>query len=279
MSTFVNEIHQSVADAENLEYIPDSPVSVADVFLSLFQHPLQIITRWNWKSALVGALVRASFYFTVYKASRESWIVTLTAVLVEMSFRFITSGISGSLVQSFRRAEPAWLATTIVTISLPIFSHSVEYLTHYAQEHFFSDVFAPSANNARQKAFAVSVLISVLSAMFNLFIMQHGVMLVGAGSETKSLWSDFKRIPLLIVEFITFLPLRILAFLREGRILPPLGIFLAFGLAVGTILGGVRGRWSWAWRSSLGAWTILLVATLIVLIVRHFMNRRNRTQF
>lgn len=276
MSTFVNEIHQSVADAENLEYIPDSPVSVADVFWSLFQHPLQVITRWNWKSALVGALLRASFYFTVYKASKESWIVTLTAVLVELAFRFITSGISGSLVQSFRRAEPAWLATTIVTISLPIFSHSVEFLTHYAQEKFFSDVFAASANNARQKAFAVSVLISVLSAMFNLFIMKHGVLLVGAGSETKSLWNDFKRIPRLIVEFIAFLPHQILFFLRRGKLLPAIGIFLGFGLAVGTILGGVRGKWSWAWKTSLGSWTILLATTLIVIAVQFFIDRRNK---
>ena len=48
MSASVNEIHQSVADAENLENVHDEPISVGDVFLSLFQHPLQIITRWNW---------------------------------------------------------------------------------------------------------------------------------------------------------------------------------------------------------------------------------------
>jgi hypothetical protein len=272
MSASVNEIHQSVADAENLENVHDEPISVGDVFLSLFQHPLQIITRWNWKSALLGAILRASFYFTVYKASKESWAVTLTAVLVELSFRFFTSGISGALVQSFRRAEPQWLATLIVTISLPVFSHTIEYITHYSQERFFNDIFAASVNNARQKAFAVSVLISVLSAIFNLFIMQRGVLLVGAGSETKSLWSDLKSIPLLIVEFVAFLPGKILSFLREGKFLAAIGIFMAFGLAIGTLMGVFRGKWSWAWTTALGAWAILLAMTLIVAVVLRLMQ-------
>ena len=94
------DIHLSVADAEDLEEVRDEEISVLDVFRSLVQHPAQLITRWNWKAALLGALLRASFYFTVYKASKESWSVTLTAVLVEFSFRFFTSGISGALVQS-----------------------------------------------------------------------------------------------------------------------------------------------------------------------------------
>jgi len=274
MSTFVNEIHQSVADAENLENVHDELISIGDVFSSLVQHPLQIIARWNWKSALLGALLRASFYFTVYQASKETWIVTLTAVLVELGFRFFTSGISGALVQSFRRATPAWLATLIVTISLPTFSHTIEYLTHFAQERYFSEVFAASENNARQKAFAVSVLISVLSAIFNLFIMQRGVLLVGAGSETKSLWSDMKRIPYLIGEFIAFLPNQILRFLSEGRFLPAIGIFSAFGLAVGTLLGSFRGKWSWALNTALGAWAILLAMTLIVAVAWRIIHQR-----
>ena len=137
------DIHLSIADADDLEEIRDEEISVLDVFRSLVQHPAQIITRWNWKAALLGALLRASFYFTVYKASRESWLVTFTAMMVEFSFRFFTSGISGALVQSFRRATPAWLATAIITISLPIFSHSIEFMTHYAQENISAMFFLP----------------------------------------------------------------------------------------------------------------------------------------
>jgi len=258
-------IHRSIAEAEDLEAVKVEQISIGDVFRSLAQHPAQILTRWNWKSALVGAILRASFYFTVYKASKENWAVTLTAVLVELSFRFFTSGVSGSIVQSFRRATPIWLATLIVTITLPIFSHTIEFITHYAQENYFNTVFAASENNARQKAFAISVMFSILSALFNLFVMRHGVMLVGAGQETKSLLSDMKRIPLLIVEFVIFLPNEILRAFREGKLLTAFGIFSAFGLAVGTIFGVFRGKWSWAWTTALGAWAILLFFTFFVI--------------
>ncbi len=268
------EIHLSVADADDLEEIRDEKISVGDVFRSLIQHPAQVITRWNWKSAMLGALLRASFYFTVYQASRETMLVTLTAVSVELSFRFFTSGISGALVQSFRRAQPIWLATLIVSISLPVFSHTIEFITHYGQEKYFSSVFPASENNARQIAFAVSVLFSVMSALFNLFMMRHGVLLVGAGRETKTFWNDLKMIPSLVLEFVTFLPIQMVNFFKSGKILSALGIFLSFGLIVGGILGTFRGKWSWAWTTALGAWAILLVWTFMVAVFVYIYNKR-----
>lgn len=264
--TEAEKIHQSVIDADDLEEVRGEEIGVGDVFRSLLQHPAQIITRWNWKSAMLGAVLRASFYFTVYNASKENWAVTLTAVAVEFAFRFFTSGISGSLVQSFRRAQPVWLATLIVSILLPAFSHSVEYITHYAQESYFNTVFASSENNSRQKAFAVSVLFSILSALFNLFIMRHGVLLVGAGRETKTFWNDIKMIPALVVEFLAFLPMQIIRFIRNGKLLAAVGVFFSFGVTVGAILGAFRGKWSWAWASALGAWATLLVWTIFVAV-------------
>lgn len=264
--TEAEKIHQSVIDADDLEEVRDEEISVGDVFRSLTQHPAQIITRWNWKSAMLGAVLRASFYFTVYNASKENWAVTLTAVAVEFAFRFFTSGVSGSLVQSFRRAQPVWLATLIVSILLPVFSHSVEFITHYAQENYFNSVFAASENNARQKAFAVSVLFSILSALFNLFMMRHGVLLVGAGQETKTFWNDLKLIPSLIVEFLTFLPRQIIRFIANGKLLAAFGVFFSFGLAVGAVLGAFRGRWAWAWTTAVGAWGALLIWTIFVAV-------------
>ena len=270
-----NKMHLSVADADDIEEIRDERISVADVVQSLVQHPAQIITRWNWKSAVMGAALRASFYFTVYKASRENWYVTLTAVMVEFCFRLLTSGVSGALAQSFRKATPIWLATVMVIIMLPTFSHTVEYVSHYAQENWFSSIFAASENNARQKAFAVSVTFSVISALFNLFIMRHGVLLVGAGEETKSFWSDLRHIPYLIVKFIVILPKEILRFMSEGKFLNSAGIFLSFGLAVGGLLGIFRGRWAWAWTTALGAWAVLFVLTLIFAVYLKLRQQKN----
>lgn len=275
-----NEIHRSFIEAEDIEEIPEEiseeGIPVSDVFRNLLRHPGQIILRWNWKAALLGAILRASFYVTVYKASRESWAVTLTAMAVELSFRFLTTGISGSLVQSFRRATPAWLATVIVTVSLPLFSHIIEFVSHYAQEQYFSTIFAASENNSRQRAFIFSVLMSVFSAMFNLFIMQHGVLLVGAGSETKSFWNDIKSIPRLVIEFITFLPKAILKFFSERKYFQGIGSFLSFGLALGTLMGILRGKWLWAWGFAVGGWTALLLTTFIVAVSLPAIRRREQ---
>ncbi len=265
-----NDIHQSIIDADDLEEIRAREMSISDVLGSLARHPFQVISRWNWKSALLGALLRASFYFGVYKASRESWLVTLTAVGVEFIFRFLTSGISGALVQSFRKAQPAWLATLIISITLPAFGHTVEFFAHYFQETYFRDVFAASQNSARQQAFAISVLVSVLSAIFNMFMMRHGVMLVGAGDETKSLWGDVKRIPYLVSEFTLYLPKQIIKLIGEFKFLYAIGIFLFYGFSVGAILGFARWKFSWAYASTLGSWAILLGAIIVVYTGRIF---------
>ncbi len=266
MNQSINEIHQSVIDADNLESVDNEQISIADVFLNLIRHPSQIIKRWNWKSAILGALLRASFYFSAYLASREGWIVTLVAVLVEFSFRFFTSGISGALVQSFRKATPAWIATLIISVSLPVFGHTVEFFSHYAQEKYFYTIFPPSENNARQVAFAISVLVSVVSALFNIFMMRNGVLLVGAGEETKSLWGDFKQMPLLIFEFTLFLPKQIIQFVKEFKFHYAIGSFLLFGFIVGGILGMARGKFSWAYSTTIGAWGVLLGFIVLVFV-------------
>lgn len=271
------EIHHSIADADDMEEVWDPTIEVGDVVRNLLRHPFQIFSRWNWKAAMIGALLRGSFYFTVYQVSRESWLVTITAVLVELTFRFVTTGIAGAIVQSFRRATPVWMANVIVSISLPAFSHTVEFVTHYAQERYFFDIFAASENSvARQRAFAISVLFSVISALFNLFAMKHGVLLVGAGEETKSLLDDIKRMPRMVGEFTAFLPVFISKYIETGKILNALVTFIGFGIAVGAILGTVRGKWQWAWRTALGAWALLLFSVTLAYLVRFYMLRKGK---
>jgi hypothetical protein len=277
MPTFDEQIHHTIDDAYDIEEVWDPAITVGDVVRNLLAHPFQVLSRWNWKSATIGALLRASFYFTVYQASRESWLVTLTAVLVELMFRFITTGMTGAIVQSFRRATPVWMANLIVSISLPVFSHTVEFVTHYAQERYFFDIFAASENSvARQRAFAISVLFSVISALFNLFAMKHGVLLVGAGDETKPLRDDIKRLPRMVGEFIAFLPVFISKHIETGKLLKALVTFIGFGVAVGSILGTMRGKWQWAWRTALGAWALLLFSVSLTYLVRFFMLRNGK---
>lgn len=266
-------IHHSIADADDLEEVWEEQIRVPDVFRNLLHHPAQIITRWNWKAAMMGAIVRSSFYFTVYFASRESWLVTLTAVFVELCFRFITTGMAGAVVQSFRKATPQWAATVIISIMLPSITHIIEFFTHYLQETYYSNIFPAATSSARLKTFAISVLFSVISAIFNLYIMRRGVLLVGAHEETQSLWSDVKQFPKLVVDFTIILPDMIMKAILGGRLYTAFGIFVAFGLAVGTILGATRGVWNWAYRSAFGAWGILAFAVVLGFILRFFKQR------
>ncbi len=273
-----DEIHHSITDAGDMEEVWEERITVGDVFRNLIRHPAQLITRWNWKAAMLGAGLRASFYYTVYQASRESWLVTLTAVSVELIFRFFTTGIFGALVQSFRRATPAWQANIIVSILLPAISHTVEFLTHYAQERYFFDIFAASENGvARQRAFAISVLFSVVSVLFNLFAMRHGVLLVGAGEESRSFLDDLKRMPRMIAEFMFALPELIITYLEAGKLLHALLAFASFGISVGAILGTFRGSWGWAWVPALGAWGVLLLAVFVTWIIKIVMRRLGKT--
>jgi len=274
--TAFEEIHRSVTDADDIEQVHDVEIPLGEVLRSLVSHPLQIITRWNWKSALIGAVLRASFYFTVYQAAKENMRAALTAAGVELAFRFFTSGASGSIVQSFRHAAPAWLATLFVTVTLPIISHAVEYATHYVQEVYFHGILPGSQNNGRQWAFAFSVLFSALSAMFNLFAMRHGVLLVGAGQETKSLWADFKKIPFLVWEFLTYLPLLIIRLGGEQKLAQAAGIMCLFAVSIGSVLGLFRGKWSWAWTATIGAFVTLFVWTLVVAVGSKLLSERER---
>lgn len=272
-----DEIHHSIADAEDMEEVWDERIAVSDVVRNLLQHPAQLLLRWNWKTALMGALLRASFYYTVYTASRESLLVTMTAVSVELVSRFISTGIAGAAVQSFRRARPVWQANMIISIVLPTFSHTVEFVTHYGQERFLYDIFAASENSARQRTFAISVLFSVIAVLFNFFAMRHGVLLVGAGKETQRFTTDIKRLPRMVGEFTAFLPVYVSKSIERGHFLNALLSFTAFGLGVGAILGTFRGKWQWAWTTAVGAWSLLLFSVALTLVIRMIMKRHGKT--
>src|SRR2546422_4255956 len=137
-----DEIHHSIADADDIEEVWEKEFEVGDVFRNLVHHPAQLITRWNWKSVVLAVIIRGLIYLTIYLVSGENWAVTLTAVLVELPFRVLTTGVAGALVQSFRKAKPIWLANTIVSIMLPAFSHTVYFVAHYGQERYFSGILA-----------------------------------------------------------------------------------------------------------------------------------------
>ena len=176
---------------------PPTPHRVIDVFRELLRHPFTtMVLRWNWKAAVLSALLRAPIFFTAYAFKKEGITVALGAMVAQMLFRIVFGGVNGSIIQSFSKVEPAWHAVLTVPIILATFSHLVEFVVQTIYDEY-------TGVQGKGKAIAVSILISAISAIFNLFAMRRGALLVKDESE-QPLWRDLKRMPWLAFEFISF---------------------------------------------------------------------------
>ncbi|MEP7074944.1 MAG: hypothetical protein ABI878_03970 [Acidobacteriota bacterium] len=182
---------------ETVPEAPPAPRRVIDVFRELVRHPLRaIIFRWNWKAAVLSALLRAPIFFFTYIFKKEGLKVAIGAAIAQSIFRFIFGGVNGSIIQAFSKVEPAWHAVLTVPIILAIFSHLVEFSVQTLYDN-------QTGVNGKGKAITVSVVVSAISAIFNLFAMRRGALLVKDESQ-QSIWRDLKRMPWLAFEFISF---------------------------------------------------------------------------
>ena len=167
-------------------------VSVRDAFLGLFREPIQrLIYRWNWKSAVLSSLLRASLFFATNLTAGLP--AAFAAMRTELVFRAITSGFYGALTENFRDAEPPWAAAITVMILLPIANHSLEFVVHWMR----------GTRNLASSIIA-SVILTAFSTLFNLFVMRRGALIVGEGRQ--SLASDLAQMPRLIGAFCLTLP-------------------------------------------------------------------------
>lgn len=164
-----------------------APETVRDVFKTLFRSPSQkLLRQWNWKAALLSSLFRAILFF--FANLGAGLPAALAAMLREFCFRSAASGFYGALTESFRLAQPRWLATLVVLVLLPLANHSGELLVHWY------------LGTARLKAsILTSVAFTVLSTSFNLFAMRRGVLITG--KTRQSLAQDFACLPRLALSF------------------------------------------------------------------------------
>lgn len=168
-----------------------TPDHVLDVFRYLVRHPVEMLVwRWNWKAAVLSGIMRGSIYFFTH--IKFGWRSALGAMSVEFAFRLVVSGASGSLVQAFHRARPFWLATACVMVLLPALSHVIEFTLHTL-----------NGDTNRGKAIVISVTFSILSAIFNLFAMRRGTLLV-KDAKQQSLAKDLAKMPKIVAEFIFY---------------------------------------------------------------------------
>ena len=178
--------------ARAIRNLPTTHLTVRQAFLRLLRDPVTyLLHRWNWKSALLSSLVRASlFFFTNLTAGFPA---ALAAMKTELVFRAITSGFYGALTEAFREAEPPWAAAITVMVLLPIANHSLEFFVHWMRgtQKLVSSIFA-------------SMILTAFSTLFNFYVMRRGALIVGSGRH--SLGKDLLRLPILALEFITLLP-------------------------------------------------------------------------
>jgi len=186
--------------SENLSSSPQ-PVSVGRAFGRLLRDPFEhLVRRWNWKSALLSSLLRATiFFFANLSAGLQA---ALAAMNTELLFRGITSGFYGAFTENFREAEPPWAAALTVMLFLPLAAHSFEFLVHWLRG---TQKLVPSI--------LASVVFTALSTLFNLYAMRRGTLVVGL--HKRSLMEDLRRIPGLLLEFVTLLPRLVLRGLRK----------------------------------------------------------------
>jgi len=170
---------------------------VFDVSVNLLRHPIDsLILRWNWKAAVLSALLRAPIFFFSYLFKKDGLKLAIGAALTQSVFRLIFGGVNGAIIQSFSKVEPAWHAVLTVPLVLATLSHIVEFFVQTVYDN-------QTGVNGKGKAILISVVVSAISAVFNLFAMRRGALLVRDESQ-QSIWRDLKRMPWIALEFISF---------------------------------------------------------------------------
>jgi hypothetical protein len=168
-------------------------VSVPEALVDLLLNPRRrLLLRWNWKTALLSACVRGTIFFIANLGAGLG--AALGAMWVEAALFATLAGFHGALAQAFRHAQPAWAATMTVMALVPAVNHALEYLLHYA-----------SGTKRIAAGVTASISLSVLSAVFNLYAMRRGVLIVG--DERASLIDDLRRMPRVVFDFIMAVPL------------------------------------------------------------------------
>lgn len=171
--------------------------SIKTVFLNLLRHPIDtLVLRWNWKAAVLSAMLRAPIFFFTYLFKKDGLKLAIGAAIAQSIFRFIFGGVNGAIIQSFSKVEPPWHAILTVPLILASLSHLIEFVV----QSFYD---SQTGVDGKNKALAISVLVSAISAVFNLFAMRRGALLVKDESQ-QSIWRDLKRMPWLAFEFLSF---------------------------------------------------------------------------
>jgi hypothetical protein len=176
---------------------PENSRSIRGVTAELLRHPFRtLILSWNWKAAIISSVLRAPIFFGAYLAQKQGLKMAFAAMGVQFVFRAVTGGTNGAIIQSFSKIEPAWHAVVTIPVVLTVFMHIGEWFLQAGFDTYFG-------TKGKTTAVLISILGSVISAVFNLFAMRRGILLVKDESQ-QSFWHDLKQMPWIIFELVAY---------------------------------------------------------------------------
>lgn len=146
-----------------------------------------ILSRWNWKSAVVSSVFRALLFFAANLSSGLP--AAIAALKVEFIYRGLVAGWYGALTEQFARARAGRTTTVAALVVVPGIAHVIEFTVHWLAG-------TPSLG----VSVAASVGVSVLTTAFNLSAMRRGALIVGPGGKT--LREDLSTIGGMVAAFI-----------------------------------------------------------------------------
>ena len=215
--------------------------TISEAWANLVRDPKQFVRHWNYKGAIMSGGLRAPIFLITYLAGKETIKLAIGAALAQFVFRFLFAGISGTLIQKFRRVEPAWKALGTILLVVPVISHLFEFLVQY------SFAYATATNDHTDDAIIRSICVSLISALFTLFIMRRNVMIVGE-EGSKSLLNDLSRMPMMILRFILFIPNEIALMIKRGEVPKTIGGIIGFGMFAEFICWAITNRPFWTYN-------------------------------
>jgi hypothetical protein len=164
------------------------PATVGGVIRWIAAHPWEAIAkRWNYKAAMLSALIRATLFFCANLAAGLD--AAASAAVTEIVFRLATAGFYGALTQAFRNARPRATATLCVMVLLPAVAHSLELVVHWTR-----------GTAELATSIGASIVFTAVSTAFNLFAMRHGALIVG--HQRQSVLADLAAMPRLAALFV-----------------------------------------------------------------------------
>jgi hypothetical protein len=171
--------------------------TIRGVTHELVRHPFRtLILNWNWKAAIISSVLRAPIFFGAYLAQKQGLKMAFAAMGVQFVFRAVTGGTNGAIIQSFSKIEPAWHAVVTIPVVLTVFMHIGEWFIQAGFDKYYG-------TKGKTTAVLISILGSVISAVFNLFAMRRGILLVKDESQ-QSFWRDIKQMPWIVFELVSF---------------------------------------------------------------------------